>query len=667
MTPISQFSAGLVTYLLDAAVRSLAFALAAGLVLVALRIRAVPARLAAWKAVLYAALAMPVLVVFLPSVRIPLPGPLAGRAPALITNFRTELTPASAALDFRGAHQTRNTVVAINPSLTESDGKAHLDWTALAAGVYLFVAALLLAHFGLGAVLSERLLRRAEPIRDPQALATLAREATATNLPSPPRLASSESVVVPVTVGFLHPAILLPAGWRGWDEPRLRAVLAHELSHVARRDPLTQALATVHRSVYWFSPLGWWLERRLGELAEQASDEAALRAVPEPTLYAEVLLGFMRSIENGPGRIRWQGAAMARGSRSRRRIERILSAGSLATGQLQKATVAGLALLAAPTLYLAAAIQPGISGQAPTAPSPPAAPEAAAPSEPPSPPATAPAPKRPVAPVKPIHPLARPVAPSAVQAVPVAPSRPSVYTVVSNGPEGPSRLAILSGESSTATFSDDSGDENDEENFVIVSGDSSTMSGSSQDLAHAKALREKIKGDFIWFRRDGKSYVVRDEATVSEAKEFFAPQEELGAKQAQLGKKQSELGAKQAALGKKQAEVSVEVPDVSADLKKVEKELSALSNPVTQEDLAQLQSKLAEVQAKLAALQGKAGEQQAGLGRQQAELGARQAELGRQQAELGREQARAAREAIRNMKKLLDAALSSGRAEPEPR
>lgn len=656
MTPISQVSSGLVIYLLDPAVRSVAFALAVGLVLAALRIGAVPARLAAWKAVLYAALAMPVLVVFLPAVRIPLPGPLAGRTPVLITNFRTELTPA-AALDLRGAPQTRNTFVAINPSLTESGKKAHLDWTALAAGVYLFVAALLLAHFGLGAVLSQCLLRRAEPIRDPQALATLVREAAAATLPSPLRLASSEAVLVPVTVGFLRPAIILPSDWRGWDEPRLRAVLAHELSHVARRDPLTQALAALHRSIYWFSPLGWWLERHLSELAEQASDEAALRAVPERALYAEVLLGFMSSLGNGPRRVRWQAAAMAGGSRSRRRIERILSVGSLTTGKLPKATAAGLALLAAPALYLAAAIQPGISGQTPTAPSPPAAPEAAAPSQPPSPTANAPAPKRPGAPVKPIHPLA----------APVAPSMPSVYTVVSNGPEGPTRLAILSGESSTAAFSDDSSEQNDDESFVTVWGDSSTMSGSSKDLAHAKALREKIKGDFIWFRRDGKSYIVRDEATVKQAKEFFATQEELGGRQAQLGKKQSELGAKQAALGKKQAEVSIEVPDLSADLKRVEKELSELSKPATQEDLARLQSEVAEVQAKLAALQGKAGEQQAVLGQQQAELGARQAELGRQQAELGRDQARVAREAIRNMKKLLDAALSSGLAEPEPR
>jgi len=43
-------------------------------------------------------------------------------------------------------------------------------------------------------------------------------------------------------------------------------VLTHEWEHVRRRDPLVQWLALLNRSIFWFHPLAWWLERKLSEL-----------------------------------------------------------------------------------------------------------------------------------------------------------------------------------------------------------------------------------------------------------------------------------------------------------------------------------------------------------------------------------------------------------------
>ena len=45
-------------------------------------------------------------------------------------------------------------------------------------------------------------------------------------------------------------------------------MLAHEVSHVERHDALTQRLALIHRAIFWFSPLAWWLERKLAAVAE---------------------------------------------------------------------------------------------------------------------------------------------------------------------------------------------------------------------------------------------------------------------------------------------------------------------------------------------------------------------------------------------------------------
>ncbi|MFX8543034.1 M56 family metallopeptidase, partial [Acinetobacter baumannii] len=58
--------------------------------------------------------------------------------------------------------------------------------------------------------------------------------------PIDPGVRESKAVTVPVTIGILKPAILLPGDWRAWAPARLQAVLAHERSHVQRRDPLRQ-------------------------------------------------------------------------------------------------------------------------------------------------------------------------------------------------------------------------------------------------------------------------------------------------------------------------------------------------------------------------------------------------------------------------------------------
>src|SRR6185295_12741280 len=96
----------------------------------------------------------------------------------------------------------------------------------------------------------------------------------------------SAAVVTPVTVGVVSPTVLLPTTWRRWPDDTLQAILAHELAHVARRDPLVAVLAQLNRCLFWFHPLAWWLARTLAAAAEHASDEQAVRAIGERGRYA---------------------------------------------------------------------------------------------------------------------------------------------------------------------------------------------------------------------------------------------------------------------------------------------------------------------------------------------------------------------------------------------
>ncbi len=110
--------------------------------------------------------------------------------------------------------------------------------------------------------------------------------------------------------------------------------------------------------------------------------------------------------------------------------------------------------------------------------------------------------------------------------------------------------------------------------YISVSGDSESY-GTDHPSEFVEFLQEKLSGDFIWFRRDGKSYVIRDPATIKRAKDFFAAVQELDKKQEELGKQQEALGEKQEALGKEQEEVHVQIPDMTEDLHKLEAELKS--------------------------------------------------------------------------------------------
>ncbi len=94
----------------------------------------------------------------------------------------------------------------------------------------------------------------------------------------------------PLTVGIVHPVILLPALAMEWHADRRRAVFAHELAHVRRRDTRTQALAHIACALYWFNPLAWLAARALRRERERACDDVVIGLGVRPSSYAQDLL-----------------------------------------------------------------------------------------------------------------------------------------------------------------------------------------------------------------------------------------------------------------------------------------------------------------------------------------------------------------------------------------
>lgn len=106
------------------------------------------------------------------------------------------------------------------------------------------------------------------------------------------------NVAVPVAIGVLRPAILMPLGSNTWPEEQRIAALRHEAAHVKRRDLWTNYLAHLACAIYWFHPLAWVLASRLRAEQELACDDAALLCGSAPDLYAEALVSVARFARN---------------------------------------------------------------------------------------------------------------------------------------------------------------------------------------------------------------------------------------------------------------------------------------------------------------------------------------------------------------------------------
>jgi beta-lactamase regulating signal transducer with metallopeptidase domain len=712
--------------LASSAARSIGLAAVVAAALAAFRTKDVRIKLFAWKGVLVTALAMPVLMAITPGIRVavPLPGLAEPNtsastpvpSPPVADNALRPSLPETAPATSSRSTRTRQHAASV-PSLVRTGSETpavsavakpsaparrEIPWLAIIFTAYLAIA---LAHFvrvGLGIHLSRKLVHLSKAIDDPQVLDPLVLASDAAGLRAIPRLAESEAVAVPVVIGVGKPTILLSAGWRDWDADELAAVLTHEVSHVARRDALALGLALIHRAIFWFSPLGWWLERHLAGLAEQASDEAALAGGMDRTRYAEALLGFFAELEGGERRVWWQAVSMAKAGQAEKRVDRILAWRGAMSNRWKKSLAIAFVALGVPLVVLAAAVrlapyhvpapparapapaQNSDAAQAPPAtPAPPAAPQSDAESEAPGVFVVPPIP-----PIPPLHvevprinldvpSVHLDVPPLHVNVPPVNLQIPPIHVETlmlpsRNGVEVPSVAFSTNGDWNLygrwpgAYFVGRYYDWGPR--FAIVTHDSDelTLSGDRDDAEHARELKKKIPGDFIWFERDEKSYIISDPATVTRAKQLWQPEEGLAKQQKDLSKQQEDLARQAEDAAKKIDDMKIKVPDLTTELQKFEEAMKKLNaEGGTMNQIGDLQRQMEEIQRELGEVESNAAREQGAWGRQQGEWGRKMGELGRQQGELARREVQLSRDAARQMRDLLDDAVAKGLAKPE--
>jgi beta-lactamase regulating signal transducer with metallopeptidase domain len=177
---------------------------------------------------------------------------------------------------------------------------AVVSWRAVvvpaAAGLWMFGVAACLVRIG-GEVRRARALRRdglTHPGDDTQfALTDLQQQM---HVRRDVGVFRSARAGVPMVLGWRRPLVLLPMGSTArLTAAQLRAVLAHELAHVRRRDYLVNLFQLAADALLFHHPAARWLSRRVRIEREYCCDDEAAAISCDPIQYARALAAIEES------------------------------------------------------------------------------------------------------------------------------------------------------------------------------------------------------------------------------------------------------------------------------------------------------------------------------------------------------------------------------------
>ncbi len=223
-------------------------------------------------------------------------------------------------------------------------------WMALYLGGALIVAARFLG----AAWRMRRMVRLAKPAGYASVAASAIRAEL--GIGRTVRVLESEHAQVPMAWGVARAVVLLPPDARQWPSDRVRAVLLHEMVHVARYDVLSQIVAQAACCLYWWHPLAWFAARQLRKERERACDDAVLQRGIDAPDYAGHLMELARILVERQASLA-DAPAMAEAGDLEERVRALLDRTRNRTPLTHRAAAAVAALACAAVLSVASHAQ----------------------------------------------------------------------------------------------------------------------------------------------------------------------------------------------------------------------------------------------------------------------------------------------------------------------
>ena len=342
----------------------------------------------------------------------------------------------------------------------------------------------------------------------PETLTVAAELAARLRLRKAPHVRMSLEIPTPLVMGLRDPIVLLPAQrFNALSAEQQRMALCHELQHLKRGDLWLGSVPALAERLFFFHPLAHFAAREYVFWRESACDTSVLQTLNVPPHeYGRLLLDL--GVSKRPASFAAAAAPWSFTNLKRR----ILMLGCSSTPSTFLRVLTGCALIAAFTALLPLQL---------------AARRAAVPQA--------------------IGPTVEDG--TATQAREVEPELPGLVEGAREvEPEEFQPIDQRPGQLNYVLFTD---------------GNEITMSGSSSDVEHARTVRRSTE-PMLWFRFDGREYVVRDPALLRQVQTTWAGVMALGNDQGKLGAEQGALGARQGALGGSQGEIGAEQGRIGA-------------------------------------------------------------------------------------------------------
>ena len=231
----------------------------------------------------------------------------------------------------------------------------------LLIGVWIAGAVVLLTTWAVRWRRISKIARSSTPMTDGVVVDELRALERHAGLSSPISILTSSSSFEPGVFGVVAPILLWPSGLETHlSREQIRAILAHEVVHVRRRDNLTAVVHLLAQAAFWFHPMVWWIGARLIDERERACDEAVLDAGSERQSYAESILKTCRLFTESPLAC----VSGVTGADLKRRIEHIMTSHVRSRLNMWKKgllAVAGSAALAVPFVIGIVRVQPALA------------------------------------------------------------------------------------------------------------------------------------------------------------------------------------------------------------------------------------------------------------------------------------------------------------------
>ena len=196
-----------------------------------------------------------------------------------------------------------------------------------------------------GVLLIEKLRRRASVPLSKELMATCVALQKRMGIARAIQYCQCARVEAPAVIGWLRPVVLLPITViTGLTDEQMRAVVAHELAHIARLDAFVNLFQIAAETLLFYHPAIWWMNSRIRAEREHCCDDAAIEYCGDAVAYARAL-ALLEEKRNTPALV-----MAANGSPLMARIRRVLGVAEIGGGMRRIGVAAGILCLSVAVL-----------------------------------------------------------------------------------------------------------------------------------------------------------------------------------------------------------------------------------------------------------------------------------------------------------------------------